>query len=252
MEILIILFIIFSLFIGSFLNVVALRIPKGESIVYPPSHCPSCNQRLKPWDLFPVFSYIFLKGKCRYCRRPISVLYPLGEIWTAVLFFFAFDRFGFDKELWIALPFLAILSVITVSDLKYQIISNKVVYSGMILFLILRFFIRPLPYIDYILGFFIAGGLLFLIAVITRGGMGGGDIKLMAMIGLVMGWKMALLSFFIASFIGGMIGVMLLLTGTVKRKEPIPFGPFIAIGTAVTYLWGEALLDYYFNIYSLF
>lgn len=241
------IFSIFFLFLSSFLNVVAIRIPKGESIVFPASHCVKCNHRLGPLDLVPILSYLFLRGKCRYCRTKISPVYPLGEMFTTILLVFTYYKIGLSKELFIAIPLMAMLATITISDLLYQVIPNKVNLAGFIYFAIVHLFYQPLPYLEYVIGVFAGGGLLFLIAVLSKGGMGGGDIKLMAVVGMAIGWKLTLLSFFVASLIGGIIGVILLATKKVKRRQPIPFGPFLAAGIIIIYLWGNELINAYLN-----
>ncbi|MEW9670847.1 A24 family peptidase [Ammoniphilus sp. 3BR4] len=240
-------FITFFLFISSFLNVVAIRIPKGESIAFPPSHCVKCNHRLGPLDLVPILSYVFLKGKCRYCKARISPVYPLGEMFTTILLVFTYYKIGFSKELLVAIPLMMLLATITISDLLYKIIPNKVNLFFFVYFALLHLYYSPLSYIDYLMGILAGGGLLFLIAIVSRGGMGGGDIKLMAVVGMAIGWKLTLLSFFLASLIGGVIGVLLLVTKKVKRKEPIPFGPFLAIGIMLSYFWGGDIVQAYLH-----
>ncbi len=239
--------ILFFLILSSFLNVVAIRIPKGESIVYPASHCVKCHHPLGPLDLIPVLSFLALGGKCRYCKTKVSPVYPLGEIFTTSLFVFTYAQIGFNQELWIAIPLMALLATITISDLLYQIISNKVNIFFFALFSLIHLFYQPLPYTNYLLGVLSGGGLLLLIALISRGGMGGGDIKLMAVVGMAIGWKLTLLSFFIASFIGGTVGGFLLLAKIVKRKQPIPFGPFLALGIFLAYFWGNDLIQAYLD-----
>lgn len=236
---------LFGLVIGSFLNVVACRVPEGISIIRPRSRCPSCRMTLRPLDLIPVVSYIMLGGRCRYCGTSIASLYPLTEAGTAVLFVLAYDQFGISSELLIALPLFSILVVITHIDLRLKLIPDKMTFPGMVYFGLLRIFFHPDPWWDYVLGFFIAGGLLWIIAVVSRGGMGGGDIKLMAMTGLAIGWKWALLAFFIATLVGGLVGVTLLLSRRAGRKDAIPFGPFLAIGITLAYLWGDAIWSWY-------
>lgn len=249
MEFFILLYIaILGLFIGSFLNVVGLRIPKGESIISPPSHCISCQHRLGMLDLIPVFSYLLLKGRCRYCGAAVSPLYVIGELGSALLFVLLYLHFGLTWELLIGLAYISVLIAITISDLLYKIIPNKVILPSMAIFALLRLWQHPLPLFDYLIGFLLGGVLFYLIALLSRGGMGGGDIKLMALIGIVSGWKLTLLTIMIASFTGTIIGGVLIALGKIKRKEPIPFGPFIALAAAVAYLWGEQLITWYLTL----
>lgn len=250
MEAFIITYIaILGLFIGSFLNVVGLRIPRGESIITPPSHCPSCDHRLGIVDLIPVLSYVFLRGRCRYCGVRISPIYALIELLTAGLFVYAYLNLGLQLELLTAWTFIAILIAITISDIHTMLIPDKIVFTGMFLFILLRIFTHALPYTDYLIGFFLGGGIFYLIAVFSRGGMGGGDIKLLAMIGLVLGWKLTLLTILLSSFIGLVISGILMLIGKVKPKSAIPFGPYIALAALLAYFQGEELINWYVTLF---
>lgn len=239
-----------ALFIGSFINVIALRTPKGESIVYPPSHCPHCNHRLGALDLIPVISFLFLKGKCHYCGEKISNIYPFGELLTFIILLIIPYYSPFSTEWIIIYPFMMMMIAATLSDLKYNIIPNSITYSGIFLFLILRIFIHPLPVWSYFLGSIIGGGIFLLLAILSRGGMGGGDIKLFFLIGLVLGWQNTVLAIFLSSFVGTLIGGTLLLFGVVKRKQFVPFGPFIFIGTLITYFYGNEIWSFYLSYIS--
>lgn len=243
-----ILITLLGLVIGSFMNVVAVRLPKGESIVGPRSHCLSCSTPLKPHELIPVVSYIVKGGRCSHCGSTIPPFYLVVEIVTACLFVLAFWRFGWSFELFAALPLLSILVVTAHIDLRHKLIPNKMTYPGMIYFALLRLLYHPDPWWHYVLGFFVAGGLLLFIAIISRGGMGGGDIKLMAMAGLAIGWRWALLAFVVATLIGGLCGLLLLLLRRAGRKDAIAFGPFLAIGIVVAYVWGESIWHWYWTL----
>ncbi len=244
-----ILYIILALFIGSFLNVVALRVPNNESIVLPPSHCPTCKGRLNFIDLIPVFGFIIRRGRCRHCAAKISPIYIFGELLTLLLFLLIPIYIGFTIELIVAYPFAILMIIVTISDLKYKIIPDKIIYPGMILFLLLRIFIHPLGFWNYIIGAFLGGGLLLLIAIISRGGIGGGDIKLFFLIGLVLGWQNTLLTLFLAAFLGTLVGGVLMLLGAIKRKQMVPFGPFITVGAIIAYLFGNNILDWYLSFF---
>lgn len=243
------LYILLSLFIGSFLNVVALRVSNKESIVYPPSHCPVCRHRLTVLDLIPVFSYIRLRGKCRYCGTKISPIYPFGELLTLIIFLLIPYFIGFSKELIIAYPFAVIMVAVTLSDLKYQLIPDRITYPGIIVLFVLRIWIHSEPIWSYFFGSLLGGGFLLLFAVLSRGGIGGGDIKLFFLIGLVLGWQDTIMALFLSIFIGALAGGILLLSGKVKRKQMIPFGPFIFIGTIITYFYGTEIWHWYMNLY---
>lgn len=244
---------IIGLFIGSFLNVVALRIPKKESFVYPPSHCVHCKHRLGPLDLLPVFSYVWLRGKCRYCRAPISPIYPIGESLNAIAFAVIAWKLGPVPELLPGLFFAAILTAVTMTDLKYMLIPDKIVLFAVIVGLILRLFIHPLPIWNHLIGMVVGGGVLYVIALLSllllrKEGMGGGDIKLFTFIGLMLGIQSTLLTLFVASLLGSIFGISSILLGRMNKDRPIPFGPFICLGALLCYLWGNDLISWYIHL----
>lgn len=243
------LFFIYGLVFGSFFNVVGLRVPKGESIVRPPSHCTVCDRNLTVKDLVPVFSYVFLKGKCRGCGTKIHWVYPVMELATGLLFAFAYYQLGFALELVVALLFISLLVIITVSDIAYMLIPDKILLFFLIPLIVLRVFEPLSPWWDSIVGAVVGFGVLFLIAIVSKGGMGGGDIKLFFVIGLVLGWVPTLLTLFLASIIGTVIGVISLRRTKQGRKTPIPFGPSIAIAAIIAYFYGESLVDWYVNLF---
>ncbi|SEM51337.1 type 4 prepilin peptidase 1 Aspartic peptidase. MEROPS family A24A [Paenisporosarcina quisquiliarum] len=243
------LFFLYGLIFGSFFNVVGLRIPKKESIVHPPSHCTVCDRHLTIKDLVPVFSYVFLKGKCRGCGTKIHWVYPVMELVTGLLFAFAYYQLGFTLELAVALLFISLLVIITVSDIAYMLIPDKILIFFLIPLIVLRVFVPLSPWWDSIIGAFVGFGVLFLIAVVSKGGMGGGDIKLFFVIGLVLGWIPTLLTLFLASIIGTVVGIISLRRTKQGRKTPIPFGPSIAIAAIISYFYGEMLVDWYVNLF---
>ncbi|MGB3259436.1 prepilin peptidase, partial [Paenisporosarcina sp.] len=236
------------LIFGSFFNVVGLRVPKNESIVSPPSHCTICDRRLTVKDLVPVFSYVFLKGKCRGCGTKISWIYPVMELLTGILFAFAYFKLGFSMELIVAILFISMLVIITVSDFAYMLIPDKVLVFFGVLLIIARFLSPLEPWWDSIIGAAGGFGILLLIAILSKGGMGGGDIKLFAVIGLVLGMLPTLLTLFLAAFIGAIVGVIHLRRSKQGRKTPVPFGPSIALAAIVVYFYGQEILDWYMNL----
>jgi prepilin signal peptidase PulO-like enzyme (type II secretory pathway) len=240
--------IVMSLLLGSFFNVVAIRLLKKESISYPPSHCNFCNHRLGFLDLFPLFSYVLLKGRCRYCKEQISHLYPLGEGMTAIIFFVVYKEIGLTSELIpaILLSTLLILSVLT--DIREKLILDVITLPSIVVLVIVRFFIGEEPFLTYLIGGGVGFGLLLLLAVVSKGGMGGGDIKLYAAIGVVLGPALTVMSLVLASFVGAVVGILLISLKIVKRKEPIAFGPSIMIGTLVAYLYGEDIWTWYSSL----
>lgn len=244
---------ILGLLLGSFLNVVALRIPKKESFVYPPSHCVHCKHRLGPADLVPVFSYLFLLGRCRYCKERISPLYPFGEALTACMFGVVAWKLGPVPELLPGLFMAAILSAITVTDLRYMLIPDKIVAFAVAVGLLLRWWIHPLPLWQHLISMLIGGGILYLIAwssivLLKKEGMGGGDIKLFVFIGLMLGPSLTLLTLFAASLLGTVYGLLQLILGRLNREKPMPFGPFICFGAMLCYLWGQRAIDAYLQL----
>ncbi|MEO4053311.1 prepilin peptidase [Solibacillus sp. CAU 1738] len=240
---------IFGLVFGSFFNVVGLRVPKKESIVSPPSHCTNCNRQLGALDLVPVFSYVLLRGKCRTCKAKISPIYMITELITGLLFAYAFWTIGFQLELAVALIFISLLVIITVSDIAYMLIPDKILLFFGILLIIGRIIVPLDPWWDSIVGAIIGFGILLLIAIISKGGMGGGDIKLFLVIGLVLGTFNTLLTLFIASVIGMITGVIVLKLRGQGRKAPIPFGPSIAIATIIVYFYGDKMIDWYMKLF---
>ncbi|SFM06214.1 prepilin peptidase [Salibacterium qingdaonense] len=235
-----------GLVLGSFFNVVGTRIPQGASIVRPRSHCPSCGTTLQAPDLFPVFSYLFLKGRCRYCRTRIPAFYPVMEAVSGILFAAAWLRWGAAWETAAALLLLSLLLIITVSDWTSMLIPDKILLFFLPFIAVLRWSTVPLhSWWDPLAGAALGFSLLLLIAVVSKGGMGGGDIKLFALLGFFFGWQQLLLAFFLSVAAGAVLGGFGLLTGAVKRGVPMPFGPFIAAGSVLTLFFGEGLLAWY-------
>ena len=230
---------IIGLVFGSFYNVVGYRIPKNESILYPPSHCTKCNHKLKFYELFPVVSYIFLKGKCRKCGDKISLFYPFFEFLTGLLFGLCYLSFGFSYELIIALTFVSLLIIITVSDTIYMIIPDEILIFFIFLLILekLLFYGLSATFIALIHGV-ISFAVMFLIKkigdfIFKRESMGGGDIKLMFIIGFVLDAPSAILSVFLGSFLG--LPICLLLFKR-DKNHIIPFGPLISLGAVIILL----------------
>lgn len=241
-----IIFFILGLILGSFYNVVGLRVPLKKSIIYPNSHCPRCEKELAPMELIPVLSYFLIGGKCRNCKAPIPKLYPFIELLTGVLFMYTYLYFGWSNELVVSFLLISLLSIIIVTDLRYMIIPNNILLVFLVCFLIYRI-LSPLdPWWNPYVAAFGASLFLLAIAIITKGGMGGGDIKLFFVIGIALGFPNVLLTFFIATIIGALVGIIGILLGKVKKKQAIPFGPFIAAGAILSLLYGEQIISWYF------
>jgi leader peptidase (prepilin peptidase) / N-methyltransferase len=240
-----ILLFLYGITLGSFFNVVGLRLPNKKSIVSPRSSCSNCGHQLKPNELIPIISYLLQKGKCRGCQSRISPIYPFFELLTGILFATAPLVIGWSGELVIALTLISMFIIIVVSDIHYMIIPDKILIWFAGIFLLERIFIPFTPWWDSLLGAVTGFVLLLIIAIVSRGGMGFGDVKLYALLGFVLGFKLVLLSFFFSTLFGAVIGGLALLFKIVKRKQAIPFGPFIAAGTLTAYYWGSELIDLY-------
>jgi len=241
--------------IGSFLNVCIYRLPRGESIAWPGSHCPSCGTAIKCYDNVPVLSYLWLAGRCRVCREPISIRYPLVEAVNAVGYLAILWTFGPTGAALLYALFFSALLVVTGTDLTHKIIPNVVTLPGIVLGVLGAATVLPVGLIDALLGVAVGGGVLWALAwaspyVFGKEGMGGGDIKLLAMIGAFLGWKPVLLTMMIGSLTGSVIGISLIALRFMKRDEYIPFGPFLVLGAILSMFFAQPLLDWYQGLLS--
>ena len=237
--------IILGLLIGSFLNVCIYRLPQNKSVVTPSSHCAICSTHLNPWDLIPVLSYLLTQGHCRYCGTRFSSRYPMIELLTAVLFVCCFQIFGLSLQLIKALILTSFLLIITFIDYDHQLILDNVLLWFSLSGVAINLWMNSLSVGDMFFASLLGGGLLFLIAVLSRGGMGDGDIKFAVALGLWLDWQCVLLALFIAFVLGGIGSLLLLLLKLKSRKDFIPFGPFIALGTLITVLYGNKIFSLY-------
>jgi leader peptidase (prepilin peptidase)/N-methyltransferase len=233
--------------VGSFLNVVVVRLPRGESVVSPGSHCRVCSAPIRWYDNVPILSFVWLKGRCRGCGSHIGWRYPLVEALTGALFAGAVLRFGLTPALAPALILLVALAAITMIDLSWQIIPDSITLPGVVTGIAANVATGRLPVTECVLGIAIGGGIFLVIILVSGGGMGGGDMKLGAMLGAFLGWKITLLSLLVAVVLGGVMAIALLSMGTKGRKDPIPFGPFLAAGGAIGLFWGERILAWYLS-----
>ena len=234
-----ILFFIVGTIFGSFYNVVGYRIPNGQSLLYPSSHCTKCNHKLKPYELIPILSFLFLGGKCSKCKDKISWFYPIFEFLTGILFMLSFLIFGISLNCLLSILFLSMLIIIIISDYQTMIIPDEVLVVFTILLLIVEYLIGGFPK----LGISILSGLgSFLIMLLLKlfgdflfkkESMGGGDIKLLGVYGIVLGFPMAIVSIFLAAIIGLPISLIILKK---KKTHEIPFGPFLAISAIIIFL----------------
>ena len=255
-------YIIFSLLgltIGSFLNVCIDRLPVKKSLISPPSHCDSCQHRLSPIDLIPVLSYLWLRGRCRYCGARIPLRPLLVEVLTGLLFALFLWRLDLSAEFAVTVFYCCIFIVIIFIDLEHRLILNVITYPAAIAALIISIFYPQLEglidgvpgVINHIIGGAFGFILFFAIAVIKPGGMGWGDVKLAGLIGLVIGMPLVIVSLFLGIVAGGMVVVALLLFKIRQRKEAVPYAPFLGSGLIVALLWGQAILDWYLDLFSI-
>lgn len=246
------LILIYGLLIGSFLNVCIYRIPRGDNIAFPGSHCPKCSHKLRWYDNIPLFSYLVLGGKCRYCKTHISRQYPLIEALNALLYIVMYFKFGFSLDFIFYSLLASVLVVITVIDLFEMIIPDilVIIILGLsILYKLINYFIGVSPDIfSSILGLFLAGGFFLAIVLLSRGGMGGGDVTLIASLGFVLGIKSILLTILLSFLLGAIISLFLLASKLKTKKDPIPFGPFIVLAFFITVLWGSEVINWYFDL----
>ncbi|MEA3328147.1 MAG: prepilin peptidase [Candidatus Omnitrophota bacterium] len=240
--------------VGSFLNVCIYRLGKGESIIRPRSHCPNCSHKLTWYENIPFLSYLMLKAKCRYCKKPISFQYPMVELIAAGFFLLFFNYFGLSILFLIYAALVSALIAAAFIDIKEHIIPDEISLPGMISGLTISFIYPGLHRLDShvlsllysLLGLIAGGGTIYLLGllgdfVFKKESMGGGDVKLLAMIGAFIGWKMVLLVFFISPLFGAIIGIILKIK---KNVSIIPYGPFLSLGTVISIIWGEKIIGW--------
>ncbi len=263
---------LFGAIVGSFLNVCIFRIPLGTSLVSPSSRCPQCKTPIKTYDNIPILSYFLLGGKCRYCRAPISARYPLVESMMVLFSVVLILKFGLSPSFFIYFILISSLVVVSFIDLDHRIIPDKISLPGIILGL-LASFVKPvegqydflvlyvfktvkgvlnMATLDSLLGIFIGGGLLYAVAVLfywatKKEGMGGGDIKLLAMIGAFLGWSSTLFTILVSSLIGSMVGIAIMVATGADSKYAIPFGPFLSMGAAIYLFFGREIIRWYLH-----
>ncbi len=233
--------------VGSFLNVVIYRLPRGESIVKPRSHCPHCDTPIKPYDNIPILSWLLVRGKCRNCKERISIRYPAVELTTALWFVWMYLQFGLSWEFAQYLTLGIILLAISMVDLDTKLIPDSVLLVGGVSALIFAIMGNVISLKGSLMGGAVMGGVLLTIALIgefvfKKESMGFGDVKLSVMIGLFIGWEMALLAIFLSAIFASVISIGGLLMGRMKFGKPFAFGPFLALGAIVSGIWGEGIL----------
>lgn len=250
----VILISLYGLVIGSFLNVCIYRIPREESIVFPSSHCPNCGTKLKAYDLVPILSYIVQRGKCRYCGEKISPQYPIVELLNSLVYILIYYKFGFSLNFLFYGIIFSILIVIGFIDLKEMIIPDILVILIIIFTIIYKVLLFLLysksPDLLNSIGGLVLSSLLFvLIILVSKGGMGGGDVTLIGSLGFILGIKNIFLTIFLSFILGAIISIILLVTKIREKKDPIPFGPFIILGFFITVFWGDELINWYLSLF---
>lgn len=240
---------VFGAVVGSFLNVCIYRIPAGSSIATPSSHCPHCKKPIRFYDNIPILSYLVLRGRCRRCNEKISIIYPAVEALTALISLSLFLKYGPSLQYLIAFLFASALIVITFIDLEHQIIPDVISLPGIPLFAIAAVLVMDITVVESLIGVLIGGGVLFAIAfgyelITKREGMGGGDIKLLAMIGGFFGWKSLIFILLVSSFVGAIIGISVILFKGQDMKYAIPFGPFLSIAAVAYIFWGTHFMNF--------
>jgi leader peptidase (prepilin peptidase)/N-methyltransferase len=269
-----VLVLIFGLLVGSFLNVCIVRLPRGRSIVNPPSHCPRCRERIKFYDNIPIISFLLLRGRCRRCGEPISWRYPLVELMNGLLYVWIVREFWLGGETFLLMAFCSSLIVVTFIDFDYQLIPDVISLPGILIGIsIAPFFMstlkEPLPFnlghlmphawpylitfLNSVIGMLSGALPLLIIGWVWEKlrhieAMGGGDVKLMGMVGAFLGWKGALLTIMLGALVGSVAGIGLIMLKRHKMDKVIPFGPFLALGAVATAFYGPDIISWYLGL----
>jgi leader peptidase (prepilin peptidase) / N-methyltransferase len=264
---------ILGLVIGSFLNVCIYRIPRGESIVLPRSHCTQCGKEIPAYDNIPLLAYLWLAGKCRFCKKPISMQYPLVELLTGLIFVACALKWDFAPATYLNALFLSLILVLIFIDYHHQILPNVITVPGTLVGIVFSFMQAPqfygdsislslasildasnpagiLPWVGSLMGAMIAAGGLFLVAFLyqlarKRQGLGMGDVKMMALVGAFLGWRLAFLTIFIGSFAGSIIGLLLILFRGKTMQTKLAFGTFLGMGALLAVFFGSTVISWY-------
>ena len=240
--------LVFGLLVGSFLNVVIARVPEGRSVWAPRSACPRCGALIAWYDNIPLVSFLVLRGRCRGCRAGIPWRYPIVEAVTGGAFALAYVLLGPTPKFLVAAILLGALIAITAIDLRHQIIPDVISLPGIVVGFVANSLLPGgVDWLDSLIGIAVGGGIFLVIILVSGGGMGGGDMKLGAMLGAFLGWKLGLLALLLGVLAGGAVAVVLLLLGRKDRKDAIPFGPYLALGGAIALLWGDQVLTWYLS-----
>ena len=242
---------VFGLLLGSFVNVVAYRLPRGESLAFPGSHCPSCDTPIKPYDNVPVLSWLWLRGRCRACHGSISARYPVVEAATAALLVAVVLAKGADSDAWLGLAFVLLLVPVTLIDLDHRIIPNKLMLLGTVASLAILLLTDPGSLTEHLIAAAAAGGFLLVAALAYPAGMGMGDVKLAGVMGLFLGRAVGP-AMFVALIAGSVVGAAIIARKGAQegRKTAIPFGPYLAFGGIVGLFAGDAIVEWYLDTFA--
>lgn len=237
---------------GSFLTVCVHRIPKGQSVVAPRSACPQCGRQIPWYDNVPLFSFLWLRGRCRSCQARIPPRYPIIELANGLGYLLVVWQFGL---IWPTIVYAGLVSVFLVVswiDWDHKIIPDVITLPGIVVGFLCAALVLPTGWLNSLVGILVGGGILLVLAwaspfLFGKEGIGGGDIKFLAMVGAFLGWQQALLTLMVGSVVGAVIGVVLLATKVLQKGQYIPFGPYLALGGLIAVLWGSELWNWYFN-----
>ena len=243
---------VFGTLLGSFANVCIHRLPQRLSIIFPGSHCPTCQEALRPWQNIPLLSYMMLGGRCARCQTAISLRYPLVELGNGLLYIFLYYQYHLSVQGIVFALLATALLIVSCIDLVHMIIPDVITLPGIVVGMCTSLWFTPVGVGNAVLGVLLGGGLFLFMAVLSvvilhREGMGGGDIKLIVMIGAFLGWHVVLVTIFLGAVLGAFVGIILMLLRLKERKEPLPFGPFLALGAFLAMVWGDTMLAWYFS-----
>ncbi len=247
---------------GSFLNVLVYRLPQNLSITKPPSNCPACGKTLGVLELIPVIGYLIIKGHCRNCNVKVSLSYPLFEILTGLIFVFTLLVFGLGMDFFIHITLLYLLLAISRIDLEHKIVPNSLVAAGLILgflyygpqlllylFQVPDYLISTRSWLDALTGMLTGGAVMLIIFIASKGGMGAGDIKLMALIGLYLGLQGTATVLMLGFIFGALTGIVFMIAGKLTRKDALPFAPFLSLAAYIHIFWGEQIWNWYTSLW---
>ena len=241
---------IFSACMGSFLHAVSYRLSNNQSFVHGRSCCPKCHNQIKAYDLIPILSYIFLGGRCRNCKEKISPIYPLSELVCAILAVACFLVFGISWLTLYSIILMFVLFILSLVDIRTMEIPNGFIVVLAVL-AVPSYWLMEIGIWSHVIGFFVISLPMLIVTYIIKDCFGGGDIKLIAVCGFILGWKLTLFAFFVSLIVGGLTGIVLLLSKKVDRKQHIPFGPSLCIGIFVSLLFGDIIINGYLQLFSL-